>query len=198
MSSPPAPAEDPIAKFQQWLAEATRFGVHEPTAMTLATVGADGAPAARMVLLKGVDERGFSFFTNYDSDKGMQLRDNPRAALVFPWHVMGRQVRVTGPVERVSAEESDAYFASRPPGSRISAWASPQSGVITSRQVLEDKVAELTARWPGDTVPRPPFWGGLRVLPVTIEFWTHKDDRLHDRERNTRDGDGWKVECLAP
>ncbi|HZQ87485.1 MAG TPA: pyridoxamine 5'-phosphate oxidase [Acidimicrobiales bacterium] len=192
------PAEDPISKFQQWLADATAFGVHEPTAMTVATAGADGAPAARMVLLKGVDERGFTFFTNYDSDKGAQLRENPRAALVFPWHVMGRQVRVTGPVERVSGEESDEYFASRPPPSRISAWASPQSGVIAGRDVLERKVAELSARWPGDGVPRPPFWGGFRVRPLTIEFWTHKDDRLHDRERYTRENEGWRVECLAP
>jgi len=192
------PAQDPIEKFEQWLADATAAGIHEPTAMTLATAGADGAPSARMVLLKGVDARGFSFFTNYDSDKGRDLAANPRAALVFPWHAQGRQVRVTGPVERVSAEESDAYWASRPPASRLSAWASPQSGAIPSREVLEEKVAELAARWPGDDVPRPPFWGGFRVVPVTIEFWTHKDDRLHDRERHTRDGDGWRVECLAP
>lgn len=192
------PTQDPIEKFEQWLADVTAAGIHEPTAMTVATVGADGAPSARMVLLKGVDTRGFSFFTNYDSDKGEQLRENPRAALVFPWHVMGRQVRVTGPVERVSVEESDEYFASRAAPSRISAWASPQSGVIAGRDVLERKVAELAARWPGDDVPRPPFWGGFRVVPVTIEFWTHRDDRLHDRERYTRDGDSWRVECLAP
>ena len=134
--SPPPP--DPIEKFEQWLADATAAGIYEPTAMTLATAGADGAPTARMVLLKGVDGGGFSFFTNYDSDKGRDLAANPRAALVFPWHAQGRQVRVTGTVERVSAEESDAYWASRPPASRLSAWASRQSGAIPSREVLEE------------------------------------------------------------
>lgn len=191
-------AEDPIEKFALWLADARAAGIHEPTAMTVATASADGAPSARMVLLKGADGRGFTFFTNYDSDKGRELAANPRAALVFPWHAMGRQVRVTGPVERVSPEESDEYWATRPPASRLSAWASPQSGAIPSRAVLESKVAELAARWPGDAVPRPPFWGGFRVTPVTIEFWTHMDDRLHNRERYTREGDAWRVECLAP
>jgi pyridoxamine 5'-phosphate oxidase len=191
-------ATDPIDQFQRWLADASASGVEEPTAMTLATTGADGAPAARMVLLKGVDDRGFTFFTNYDSGKGRDLAANPRAALVFHWQGLGRQVRVTGAVERVSAAESDAYFATRPPPSRLSAWASPQSGVIASRDVLEQKVQELAARWSDGNVPRPPFWGGYRVLPATIEFWTHRDDRLHDRERFSREGTGWRAERLAP
>jgi pyridoxamine 5'-phosphate oxidase len=188
----------PVETFRGWLADAAASGLAEPTAMTLATAGADGAPAARMVLLKGVDDRGFAFFTNYDSDKARELTANPRAALVFHWQALGRQVRVTGRVERVAPDESDAYFASRPPASRLSAWASPQSRVITGRDVLERKVEELARRWPGDDVPRPPFWGGYRVVPDTIEFWTHRDDRLHDRERFTREGDGWRAERLAP
>jgi pyridoxamine 5'-phosphate oxidase len=188
----------PVEMFREWLADADASGVAEPTAMTLATAGADGAPAARMVLLRQVDERGFAFFTNYDSDKGSDLAANPRAALVFHWQGLGRQVRVTGPVERVSAAESDIYFAARPRASRLSAWASPQSSVIPSRDVLDHTVAELAARWPNDEVPRPPFWGGYRVVPHTIEFWTQREDRLHDRERFTREGDGWRAERLAP
>ena len=166
--------------------------------MTLATAGADGAPSARMVLLKGADEAGFRFFTNYRSAKGRDLDANPRAALVFHWQGLGRQVRVTGVVERVSPAESDAYFATRPPASRLSAAASPQSQVIDGREELEARVRDVAARHTGGVVPRPASWGGYIVRHEVVEFWTHRDDRLHDRARHTRDGDGWRVETLAP
>jgi pyridoxamine 5'-phosphate oxidase len=191
-------AADPIDQFREWLADAVAAALPEPTAMALATVSGEGKPANRMVLLKGVDASGFTFFTNYESSKGLDLAANPHAALVFHWQPLGRQVRVTGPVERVSAAESDAYFATRPEGSRYSASASPQSQVIAGREELEATVAELRSRWPDGAVPRPAHWGGYRVRPDAIEFWTHRDDRLHDRIRHRRNGDGWAVERLAP
>jgi pyridoxamine 5'-phosphate oxidase len=194
----PTEPADPIETFRGWLAAAAARR-DEPISMTLATAASDGAPSARMVLLKQVDERGFVFFTNLDSAKARDLAANPRAALVFHWQDMGRQVRVTGSVEQVAADEADAYFATRPVASRLSAWASHQSSVIAGRAVLEERVAELAARWPDGAVPRPPWWGGYRVVPEVIEFWTHRDDRLHDRLRYTRDGAGaWGADVLAP
>ena len=190
--------DDPIQQFEAWLADARQAGLPEPTAMALATAGADGTPSNRMVLLKGVDDHGFVFFTNYVSAKGRDLAANPRAALVFHWQALGRQVRITGPVERVSAPESDAYFETRPEGSRYSAAASPQSEVIGGREELEAAVAALRSRHPDGDVPRPAHWGGYRVRAEVIEFWTHRDDRLHDRVRYRRAGDGWAVERLAP
>jgi pyridoxamine 5'-phosphate oxidase len=189
--------EDPIAQLQQWLDEAVEAGLPEPTAMTLATASPDGVPSARMVLLRGLDERGLAFFTNRRSAKGRELAANPRAAAVLHWQPLGHQVRVTGPVEVVSDEESDAYFAGRARGGQLSAWASPQSEEIASRQSLEDAVVELDARFP-DTVPRPPHWGGFRIVPETVEFWTQRENRLHDRVRYTRDGAAWRSAVLAP
>ena len=189
---------NPLPQFRQWLDEAVAADVPEPTAMTLATSSADGAPSARMVLLKGADEHGFRFFTNYRSAKGRDLDANPRAALVFHWQGLGRQVRVTGSVERVSDEESDAYFATRPPASRVSAAASPQSEVIADRDALLARVGALLERHPDGDVPRPEWWGGFVVRHEVVEFWTHRDDRLHERVRHTRQGDGWRVETLAP
>lgn len=191
-------AGDPLPQFQQWLEEAGAAGVQEPGAMTLATAGADGTPSARMVLLKGADEAGFRFFTNYGSAKGRDLEANPRAALVFHWQTLGRQVRVTGTVERMSEAESDAYFATRPPASRLSAAASPQSEVIGGRDELEALVRDVAARHPDGDVSRPDWWGGYILRHRVVEFWTHRDDRLHDRVRHTRDGEGWRVETLAP
>jgi pyridoxamine 5'-phosphate oxidase len=167
--------------------------------MALATVGADGRPAVRMVLLKGFDARGFAFYTNLESRKAAELAANPRAALLFWWDRLHRQVRVEGPVEPVEAAEADAYFASRPYGSRIGAWASPQSRVVEGRAVLEAREAELAARFPEDApVPRPPHWGGYRVRPELFEFWQGRRSRLHDRLRYAREGSGWRVERLAP
>jgi pyridoxamine 5'-phosphate oxidase len=188
---------DPIAQLQQWLDEAVAADLPEPTAMTLATASPEGVPSARMVLLRGLDDRGLAFFTNRQSAKGRELAANPRAAAVLHWQALGRQVRVTGPVERVSDKESDAYFAGRARGGQLSAWASPQSEEIESRQTLEEAVAELEARYP-DTVPRPPHWGGFRIVPETMEFWTQRENRLHDRVRYTRDGAAWQSAVLAP
>ena len=182
---------DPIVQFLAWHADAGR-----PAEVALATATADGAPSARMVLLKGVDDRGFAFYTNYGSAKAADLIANPRAALLFHW-LPHRQVRVRGPVSRVANEEADAYWRSRPRGSQLGAWASRQSEVIADRSVLEARLAEAATRFPGD-VPRPPFWGGFRVAPETVEFWHHRDDRLHDRLRYRRDGGGWVVERLSP
>jgi len=181
---------EPLVQFRAWCAEAGT------DAVALVTASADGDPAGRMVLLKAADERGFAFFTNYTSPKARDLAANPRAALLFHWPPH-RQVRVAGPVTRLGAEESGRYWRSRPRGSQLSAWASRQSEVVTSRAALEARVAELDARF-GDEVPSPPFWGGFRLAPHTIEFWHHREDRLHDRLRYRRDGGGWIVERLSP
>jgi pyridoxamine 5'-phosphate oxidase len=189
---------DPIVQFQRWFADARATGDPLPEAMNLATATRTAIPSARMVLLKGVDARGFVFFTNHESQKGKDLAENPRAALVFYWGKLGRQVRVSGTVSRVSSEESDAYFRNRPLESRLSAAASPQSAVIPSRDVLEARVEELRRQYDGD-VPRPSFWGGYRVSPESIEFWLHRENRLHDRLRYTRQPDRrWRLERLAP
>jgi pyridoxamine 5'-phosphate oxidase len=183
---------DPIAQFRAWHA-----GVDDQ-AMTLVTASADGMPAGRMVLLKGVDERGFCFYTNYGSAKAEDLEANPRAALVFYW-APDRQVRVAGPVERVGAEESEAYWRTRPRASRLGAWSSRQSEVIPDRAVLEERFAEFDRWFPGEDIPLPAFWGGYRVVPETVEFWHHRDDRLHDRFRYRRSATGgWIVERLSP
>jgi pyridoxamine 5'-phosphate oxidase len=184
---------DPVAQLQAWLDEARAAGVELPEAMTLATATPDGAPSARMVLLKDAGDRGLSFFTSYESRKGTELAENPRAALVLYWHMFGRQVRVEGDVERLPEAESDAYFESRPPGSRRSAAVSPQSRVIGSREELERAAEELA----GDA-PRPASWGGYLLVPSRWEFWQHRLDRLHDRFRYSRGEDGWIVERLAP
>jgi len=189
---------DPIAAFQRWLAAMVEAGEPDANAMVLATADATGAPSARTVLLRGIDDRGFAFYTNRDSRKGRELGDNPRAALVFLWLAARRQVLVSGAVEEVADEESDAYFASRPRGSQLSAWASPQSSPVASRAELDARVAEAAARFEGRQVPRPPFWGGYRVVPEAMEFWQGRADRLHDRFRFTRSTGGWAVHRLGP
>jgi pyridoxamine 5'-phosphate oxidase len=190
---------DPVVQFGRWLADAQAAGLVEPTATTLATATADGRPSARMVLLRGVDQRGFVFYTNYESRKAAELAANPRAALVFWWGELQRQVRVEGRVEKTSLEESAAYFSTRPLGSRLSAWASPQSQAIPDRAVLERRVAELAAAYPGGDVPLPPFWGGYRLVHEVVELWHGRPNRLHDRLRYTRaPGGGWRIERLAP
>jgi pyridoxamine 5'-phosphate oxidase len=191
--------KDPIRLFKEWFDAALASGLKEPTAMTLATATPNGHPSARMVLLKGVDERGFIFFTNYESRKGRELARNPRAALVFYWGPLDRQVRVTGRVSKVSAAESDAYFASRALGSRFSAFISRQSSVIESRAALERKLEKMKARYPEGGPPRPKFWGGYCVRPEEIEFWQQGEYRLHDRIRYRRRRDGsWKADRLSP
>ena len=191
---------DPIRQFAAWYDAAVAAGVPEPEAMTLSTVAADGRPSARIVLLRGFDERGFCFFTNYASRKGRELAANPHAALTFHWADLERQVRIEGRVEQTTATESDAYFHSRPSGSRIGAWSSPQSEVIPDRQALEDLVAQFRAEHPDDTaIPRPAHWGGFRLVADRIEFWQGRPSRLHDLLRFTRDASGrWALERLAP
>lgn len=189
---------DPLAQFRRWFDDARRAKLLEPNAMTLATATPDGSPSARVVLLKGADELGFAFYTDYRSQKGRELEHNPRAALVFYWGELERQVRITGTVSRVAREESDAYFRTRPRGSRLGAWASEQSAVLPGRAALEARIRELAARHPDDDVPLPPHWGGYRVRPETIEFWQGRENRLHDRVRYVRDGGGWRIQRLSP
>ena len=192
-------AADPIEQFRAGFAAALAASLHEPNAMILATAGQDGAPSARTVLLKGFDERGFVFFTNYRSRKGRELTENPRAALVFYWAELERQIRIEGAVERSSADESDAYFDSRPPGSQIGAIASAQSEVIPDRESLERRVQELTVRSTSGKLARPTHWGGYRVIPTAIEFWQGRPSRLHDRLRyRLVEGGAWIIERLSP
>ncbi len=193
-----AGVSDPYALFDDWMAEAKASEPNDPDAMALATVDADGLPDVRMVLLKGVGPRGFVFYTNYDSAKGNELAGQPRAALLFHWKSLRRQVRVRGAVERVTEVEADAYFASRARGSRIGAWASDQSRPLESRAVLEARAAEVEARYQGQDVPRPPHWSGFRVIPSQIEFWRDGAFRLHDRLRFDRVGEGWETVRLYP
>jgi pyridoxamine 5'-phosphate oxidase len=188
---------DPITQFTIWLSEA-RKACPLPNAMTLATADADGHPSARIVLLRGHGPSGFDFYTNRDSRKGREVRANPRAALVFHWWELGRQIRIEGAVEEVSASASVDYWSTRPRESRIAAWASPQSSAIANRAVLDELYAEAESRHGADEIPLPPFWGGFRVVPETIEFWLHRDNRLHDRVRYTRSGEAWRHERLAP
>ncbi|MFG3486498.1 pyridoxamine 5'-phosphate oxidase [Streptomyces sp. NPDC047972] len=207
-------APEPIAQFTRWFKEtAANPAIHEPNAMVVSTAAADGRPSSRTVLLKHYDRAGFVFFTNYESRKGRELAANPYAALLFPWHPLARQVVVTGRAERIGRDETVAYFRTRPHGSQLGAWASPQSSVIASREELLARYGELAARYPGDTqVPVPPEWGGIRVVPDAVEFWQGHENRLHDRLRYVREGDHgggpgaegapdggmWRVERLAP
>ncbi|MFI5124676.1 MAG: pyridoxamine 5'-phosphate oxidase [Chitinophagales bacterium] len=191
--------DDAMQQFDLWWKEALSSEIDEVNAMTLATASADGLPAARIVLLKGYHAKGFQFYTNYNSSKGQQLLENPRACLVFFWKELERQIRITGIVEKLSEKDSDAYYQSRPAGSRIGAWASPQSEVIESSRWLEEKAAELGEKYAHAEIPRPPHWGGYLVRPVTIEFWQGRPNRLHDRLLYTLQDDGkWLIERLAP
>ncbi|BAZ25092.1 pyridoxal 5'-phosphate synthase [Kalymmatonema gypsitolerans NIES-4073] len=190
---------NPFIQFKQWFDQALSAQLPEPNAMTIATVTPDGKPRARMVLLKGFDERGFVFYTNYNSQKGQELAQNPQASLVFWWAELERQVRICGRVEKVSESESDEYFYSRPLNSRLGAWASNQSEVIESREVLEQRMQKLQIKYQNQDVQRPPHWGGLRVIPTEIEFWQGRSNRLHDRLLYTRLDDGsWKIVRLSP
>jgi pyridoxamine 5'-phosphate oxidase len=190
--------DDPIELFQRWFRGARDSGILLPESAALASAAADGTPSARMVLLKGVDARGFVFFTNYASRKARELEENPRAALCFHWAVHQRQVRVGGPVQRIAPDESAAYFATRTRGSQIGAWASKQSQPLVSRAELELRVREARARFTDTPIPLPPFWGGYRLEPHTIEFWQGRADRLHDRLVFTRAPEGWTTERLYP
>ena len=189
---------DPLRQFDAWYRAAEAADVSRPEAVALATATPDGRPSVRFVLLKSADERGFLFYTGYRSRKGEELEANPRAALCFYWHELGRQVRVEGQVERVPLDDSDAYFASRPYGAQISATASRQSEVVASRKELEEAAEALKARHGEGMVPRPEIWGGFAVVPEVYEFWQHREDRLHDRFRYRHDGDRWAIERLAP
>lgn len=192
-------AKNPFRQFEQWFQEAEAAKIAEPNAMTLATAGRDGRPSARTVLLKGCDGRGFVFYTNYESRKGRELDANPRATLLFPWVAMERQIIIEGAVTRVSREAAEAYFHSRPRGSQLAAWASPQSTAVAGRAVLEESYRVVDKKYEGRTVPLPPNWGGFRLAPETVEFWQGRRSRLHDRLRYTLQADGgWLRERLAP
>jgi pyridoxamine 5'-phosphate oxidase len=196
--------DDPIAMFRRWLDDTIEAGVHEPNAMVVATVSADGRPSTRLVLLKGLDERGFVFYTNLESRKAEEIAANPAVSLLFPWHDLQRQVRVDGTASRVSVQESEAYFASRPRESQLGAWASPQSRVVASRSALDERYGGVLARFAdADALPLPPFWGGIRVTPESVEFWQGRKGRMHDRlvYRRAEPGVGgpaWTVARLAP
>lgn len=194
----PSSSDDPIELFARWFREAEDAGLPLPESMALSTATADGVPSSRMVLLKAYGPEGFCFFTNYESRKSQELIANPRAALLFHWAVLERQVRVEGRVERVTDEESFAYYRTRDRGSRIGAWASRQSRPLPDRETLEDRVADFESRFPGDEVPLPPHWGGYRVVPERIELWQGRPSRLHDRCVFVRDGSEWRMERLYP
>lgn len=190
---------DPFTLFEQWLADAIASGMHEPTAMAVSTVAPSGAPTSRLVLLKSADERGLVFFTNYRSRKAQDLSSDARCAAVFPWHCIFRQVRLEGQAERVSGEESDAYFATRPRGSQLGAWASPQSDEVPDREYLDCAYERAELLWPEPTnIPRPEHWGGIRIVPASVEFWQGRPSRMHDRIHYSRVGTTWKVRRLAP
>ncbi len=190
---------DPVRQFQSWFDDAVKSGVPEPNAMTLATATANGTPSARIVLLKGVDERGFIFYSNYTSRKGRELLENPRAAVVFHWVSVARQVRVEGKIVRLSREESEEYFHKRPVGSQLGAWASHQSEAIANREALDNAMHEVSKRFEGKEIPIPPSWGGYALLPDRIEFWQGRENRLHDRLVYTRaKSGGWSIARLAP
>ena len=195
---PAGVAPDPIEQFRAWLRAARDAGIYEPEAMTLSTVDDRGRPASRFVLLRGLDDRGFSFFTNYESAKARALAARPHAALTFGWLPLHRSVRVEGRVEPLAPAESDAYFASRPRGAQLSAWASPQSSVIAGREALDRAMADAEARFAGGEVPRPPHWGGFLVRHEMVELWQGRPNRLHDRVRYMREGDRWRIVRLAP
>lgn len=189
---------DPLVQFRKWFDDARRAELPEPNAMTLATATPGGVPSARMVLLKAADERGFTFFTDYRSRKGQELEANPHAALVFFWGELERQVRIAGTVSRVSREETEAYFRTRPRESRLGAWSSHQSTVLAGRETLEARLREVSARHPGDEVPTPPYWGGYLLKADALEFWQGRESRLHDRVRYQREAGGWRIERLSP
>ena len=192
------PATEPFQLFDRWFAEASEKEPNDPNAMSLATVGADGQPSVRMVLLKGIDARGFVFYTNYESRKGTQILENRKAALLFHWKSLRRQVRVEGDVEPVSDQEADDYYHSRPRASQIGAWASQQSRPLETRFELEKRVAQFTAKYPVGTIPRPPYWSGFRILPQRFEFWEDRPFRLHDRLVYIQADGGWRTEKLYP
>lgn len=194
-------ADDPVTMFRRWLADTVAAGIHEPNAMVVATVGPDGRPSSRMVLLKELDLRGFVFFTNYESRKAREIAANQAVSLLFPWQDLQRQVRVEGTATRVSQADSEAYFATRPRESQLGAWASPQSRVVASRSALDERYGGVLAQFAElDAVPLPPHWGGFRVVPEVVEFWQGRRGRMHDRlvYRRAEDADGWRVERLAP
>jgi pyridoxamine 5'-phosphate oxidase len=196
---PDARPGTPLERVREWYEEAVAAGVVEPDAMALATAGRDGRPSVRIVLLKGIDERGIRFFTNYESRKGRELAANPRAAVAIHWQPLGRQIRMEGPVERLAPAESDAYFDTRPPGSRIGALASRQGAVLEDRASLEARAAALTAQYGDGPIPRPDYWGGYLLRPDAVEFWQHRPNRLHDREHFLLQPDGsWRAERLSP
>jgi pyridoxamine 5'-phosphate oxidase len=190
--------EHPIAMFRVWMHDAVTAGLHEPNAMVVSTATPSGVPSSRMLLLKGLDERGFVFFTNYLSRKGAELSQNPACALLFPWHDLERQVRVEGTAEQLTKEENDGYFATRPRASQLGAWASPQSQVVLGRSGLDERYEQTVRRFGDDDVPRPPHWGGFRVVPQVVEFWQGRRGRMHDRLRYRCTPDGWGTERLAP